>query len=209
MPEVNPEIKILQDRLDLLEKENARLAKELKDHDSQAVASRIQGLEAEIKNRDTHIATLQAQAKTLEDTVKTLGDKLQVAETARTKAEADHASLQAEERKRSRIAALHQKGATDEQAADVVGSFNDLDDEKFNKMADTLAVAWSASKTPPTTKTEAAKHVIDQAKPDKTDPPLNTDPNPAGEQAERIAAGAKFFGRFLRTNNNVFAEQEA
>lgn len=192
IPESNhmPDIKQLEDRVAELTKVNETL----KERDGHAAKAEIEGLKADVANRDKKIEVLEAKVSELTTSVNSLTQKVNDTEAAKVAVDTELSALKAEQVQRARLALLTGKGAPAEKAADLVKKFAKFSEEEFNEIVDTLSAAW---KTPVATK--QAEDVIDEAVKTKVNDPVlaATEPSDEDKSQQRIAKASKLMANFL------------
>lgn len=144
MPDVNPEVKLLQDRVAALETENKGLATKLAEKDGEATQAKISTLESDLTAKATENGQLQTQVDALKESVADLTKRLEAAESAKSSVESELAKVKAEQVKASRLATLIEKGADKVKAESLVAKFSNLTDEQFVEMVEVLSAAFTS-----------------------------------------------------------------
>lgn len=203
------EIKLLQDKLAAAEADNKALKTKLDEVSGQAVQAKVASLESDVQSKATELSQVKTQLTAAQEAVDALTKRAEAAES-------ELVTVKAAQKRSDRLAVLTSKGASNEQAEALVAKFENLTDEQFASIVDTLAAAWKSSamddeeeaavddedendkknkKGGKKTKTDAST-VIDNATP-VVEPNLDV-PTVTASASEKIEKTAAYLKNFLK-----------
>lgn len=223
MPEVNPQVELLEKQLKTTEstlasltKKNEELEQRLKDNDEKQVQAKMSDLENQSKSKDEKIVSLQTQvaaeqkARTeAEENLKKTNEKV-----AQLEAEVNKVNL--EKTKATRVASWVERTGVDATvAAKSVEKLVKLSDEDFKDLLEAQpAKAAAAPVTPPVDKKDSAsgsqnadKSQLDNiVKPNE--PPLSNNGVDTGVEQTRAALGNYLKSHFLKNGKSAVADNK-
>lgn len=208
-------LKPLQDELATARATIRDLEKTIRESDSKAYASTIEGLKTESGNKDTQISTLSQELATstaalseAKTSLSTVSAELETAKAELTTVKAELATAKAAQVKAGRIAEMIEKGASAEKASELADKFAAFSPEQFAATVDVLSPAWAAvatvapaPKVETATASEVLTEVAETARASQENVALNTVTESKSNSLRK--ATASHIQKFLRVNGEV------
>lgn len=207
-------LKPLQDELATARATIKDLEKTIRETDSKAHASTIDGLKADIVTKDAQISAITsditastAALTEAKASLTTVSAELETAKAELVTVKAELAIAKAATLKAGRVAEMIEKGASAEKAAELAEKFAAFSPEQFASTIEVLSPAWAAAASPsPAPKVETAtasevlKEVAETARASQENVALNTVTEPKAPLSKSVA---RHIQRYLRVNGDV------